>query len=114
MPIYEYRCLDCGKRSSILQLSFSPSPPPLCAHCQSPTLERLLSRFASPKSDEARMASLADDDALAGLDEQDPASMERLMKRMGDEMGEDLSGEMAQGLDSQDESGSGLDESDSL
>jgi hypothetical protein len=41
------------------------------------------------------MASLADDDALAGLDEQDPASMERLMKRMGDEMGEDVSGEMA-------------------
>ena len=91
MPIYEYRCLDCGKRSSILQLSFSPSPPPRCAHCQSPTLERLLSRFASPKSDEARMASLADDDALGGLDEQDPASMERLMKRMGDEMGEDFS-----------------------
>lgn len=114
MPIYEYRCLDCGKRSSILQLSFSPSPSPRCAHCQSPTLERLLSRFASPKSDEARMASLADDDALAGLDEQDPASMERLMKRMGDEMGEDFSGEMAQGIDSPDESGSGLDESDSL
>lgn len=60
------------------------------------------------------MASLADDDALAGLDEQDPASMERLMKRMGDEMGEDLSGEMSQGLDSQDESGAGLHESDSL
>jgi hypothetical protein len=33
---------------------------------------------------------------------------------MGDEMGEDISGEMAQGLDSQDESGSGLEESDSL
>jgi hypothetical protein len=60
------------------------------------------------------MASLADDDALAGLDEQDPASMERLMKRMGDEMGEDFSGEMSQGLDYQDESGAGLDESDSL
>jgi hypothetical protein len=60
------------------------------------------------------MTSLADDDALAGLDEQDPASMERLMKRMGDEMGEDFSGEMSQGLDSQDESGAGLDESDSL
>jgi putative FmdB family regulatory protein len=112
VPIYEYKCLDCNNRSSILQLSRSPSTPPACTHCQSTRLERLLSRFASPKSDEARMESLADDDALAGLDEQDPASMERLMKRMGDEMGEDVSEEMAQAVDSADESGSDLAGSD--
>ena len=46
------------------------------------------------------MESLADDDALAGLDEQDPASMERLMKRMGDEMGDDFGDEMSQAFSS--------------
>lgn len=45
------------------------------------------------------MESLADDDALAGLDEQDPASMERLMKRMGDEMGEDLGDDLDAAMD---------------
>jgi hypothetical protein len=60
------------------------------------------------------MESLADDEALAGLDEQDPASMERVMKRMGDEMGEDFGNDMAQAIDSPDESGSSLDESDGV
>ena len=60
------------------------------------------------------MESLADDDALAGLDEQDPASMERLMKRMGDEMGEDFGDEMTQALESEGESGHAMDEPDSV
>lgn len=60
------------------------------------------------------MESLADDDALAGLDEQDPASMERLMKRMGDEMGDDFGDEMSQAIDSSAENESSLDESDGV
>ena len=57
------------------------------------------------------MESLADDQALAGFDDQDPASMERLMKRMGDEMGEDFQDEMAQAADSPEETAH-MDESD--
>ena len=75
-------------------------------HCRSARLERLLSRFAAPKSEEARLESLADDETLAGLDDQDPASMERLMKRMGDQMGEDVGDEMSQAIDSSDETDS--------
>lgn len=114
MPIYEYRCLNCLKRSSILHLSRSTLDLPRCTHCQSTRLERLLSRFASPKSEEARMESLADDDALAGLDEQDPGSMERLMRRMGDEVGEDFGQGMAEAIDSPEESSPGLDDSGGL
>jgi putative FmdB family regulatory protein len=114
VPIYEYRCLDCRKRSSILLLSRTASPPPVCSHCQSARLERLLSRFAAPKSEEARMESLADDETLAGLDEQDPAAMERLMKHMGNEMGENFGNEMAETIDSSDENRSDLDESDGM
>ena len=114
MPIYEYRCLECGKRSTILVLSHSHSIPPLCTHCQSPRIERLLSRFAAPKSEEARMESLGDDDALGGLDEQDPASMERLMKHMGNEMGEDFGNEMAEAIESPEEGASDTDDSDAL
>nr|MBI3614312.1 zinc ribbon domain-containing protein [Nitrospirota bacterium] len=89
MPIYEYRCQDCGKRSSLLVLSIS-HPPLACKHCHGAKLERVLSRFASPKSEEARLESLADPSRFGGMDEDDPKSMARFMKKMGEEMGEDL------------------------
>lgn len=60
------------------------------------------------------MQSLTEDDALAGLDEQDPSSMERLMKHMGNEMGEDFGDDMTQAIDSSDEHSSDLGDSDGL
>jgi hypothetical protein len=57
------------------------------------------------------MESLADDEALASFDEQNPADLERLMRHMGNEMGEDVSDEMAEAVDSSDENHSELDES---
>lgn len=90
MPMYEYRCLDCNKRCTILVLSPVNPTAPTCRHCQSSKVERLLSRFASPKSEEARLESLADPKYLSGLDENDPQSMARFMKKMGEEMGEDV------------------------
>lgn len=104
MPMYEYRCLDCKKRSTILVLSATNPEPAFCSHCKSPRLERLMSRFASPKSEEARLESLADPTALGGLEENDPESMARFMKKMGNEMGEDLGDDVAEGMDA---SGSG-------
>jgi hypothetical protein len=71
-------------------------------------MERLLSRFAAPKSEEARLESLADPDNLGGLDENDPSSMARFMKKMGDEMGEDI-GEDVEAM--MDQSGDGNDSS---
>lgn len=60
------------------------------------------------------MQSLAEDDALGGFDEQDPGSMERLMKHMGNEMGEDFGDEMGQTIDSPDENGHDPGEYDGL
>ncbi len=90
MPIYEYRCNDCGKRSSLLMLSISHPPPLACTHCQSAKLERVLSRFASPKSEEARLESLTDPSRFGGLDEHDPQNMARFMKKMGEDLGDDV------------------------
>lgn len=56
-------------------------------------MKRLMSRFAMPKSEEQRMDSLADPSNFGGLDENDPKSVARMMKKMGQEMGEDFSGE---------------------
>lgn len=114
MPMYEYRCLDCKKRSTILQLSLTNPKPVSCSHCHSSRLERLMSRFASPKSEEARLESLADPGALGGLDENDPESMARFMKKMGDEMGEDLGDDMAEAMEAPDSNTSELDGSDAM
>ncbi len=89
MPIYEYSCHDCKRKMSFLVLS-PASFQPVCKFCRSKDLEQLFSRFSSPKSEEQRLESLADPTSLAGLDENDPASVARWMKKMGKEMGEDV------------------------
>ncbi len=60
------------------------------------------------------MASLADPDALSGLDENDPESMSRFMKKMGDEMGEDMGDDLAETMETPAEGEGDLDGSDSL
>jgi putative FmdB family regulatory protein len=93
MPIYEYWCSGCRKKVEIFFLRLRESQQPACPHCKGLELRRLVSRFSSPKSEEARLEALADPSRLAGLDENDPASMARWVKRMGRELGEDIGGE---------------------
>ncbi len=45
------------------------------------------------------MESLADPSSLAGLDENDPKSMARWMRKMSSEMGEDLGPEFSEVVD---------------
>ena len=100
MPLYEYLCLDCKKRSTVLVLSPANPAPAACFHCASARVERILSRFASPKSEEARLAALADPSNLAELDENNPQSMAQFMKKMGKEMGEDIDDDLSEAMES--------------
>ena len=93
MPIYEYRCNTCKKRVSVLTLRVSEEVNPQCDRCGSKDLSRLMSRFATVKSEEARLDTLSDPSTLSGLDENDPKSVARWMRKMGKELGEDFSGE---------------------
>jgi putative FmdB family regulatory protein len=90
MPLYEYRCTSCRKRVTILTLRASETVDAACDRCGAHTLERLMSRFALGRSEESRMEALSDPSNLSGLDEHDPASMARWMKKMGREMGDEL------------------------
>ena len=64
---------------------------PECKFCKSTDMEQLFSRFSSPKSEEARLESLTDPSSFSGLDENDPGSVARWMKKMGKELGDDFS-----------------------
>ena len=43
MPIYEYKCPDCGKVFEAIQ-KFSDSPLETCIHCSGKNIEKLISR----------------------------------------------------------------------
>jgi putative FmdB family regulatory protein len=92
MPIYEYFCRKCNRKMSFLVMSPS-SFRPVCKFCHGDDLEQMFSRFASPRSEESRLESLADPSSFSGLDENNPGSIARWMKKMGKEMGEDFGGE---------------------
>jgi putative FmdB family regulatory protein len=89
MPIYEYRCADCGRKTTVVTLAGGAAVDPVCRHCGGRSLTKLVSRVAVRRSEESRLEGLADPSSLAGLDENDPKSVAKWMKRMGREMGEE-------------------------
>ena len=99
MPIYEYECHDCRRRVSLPILSPSSASTPRCPRCGGQALTRLMSRFATVKSEEDRLESLADPSTFGDLDENDPRSVSRFMKKMGREMGEDLGDDFDQAME---------------
>ena len=88
VPIYEYRCENCGRKVSVLVRRMGEEAEQ-CPRCGSPRLLRLYSRFALARSEEDRLERLADQAEMAGIDENDPKSLARWMRRMGEELGED-------------------------
>jgi hypothetical protein len=58
-----------------------------------------MSRFATVKSEDARLDSLSDPSGLGDLDENDPQSVARFVKKMGQEMGEDLGEDLDAAMD---------------
>jgi putative FmdB family regulatory protein len=94
MPIYEYRCPDCGRRPSIFFRSLATvEASPACPHCGGRHLTRLISRTAQVLSEDSRLDRLSDSADLSGVDENDPKSMARWAKKMGEQMGGDELGE---------------------
>jgi putative FmdB family regulatory protein len=89
MPIYEYHCADCRRTVSRFVMRISDSSTPTCPRCDGQRLTRLLSRFSRLRSEDDRLDALADPGALGDLDENDPSSVGRWMKKMGGELGEE-------------------------
>ena len=101
MPIYEYFCHDCQRRVSLLWRSYADmeTKEPSCPRCGGSHLTRRVSRVAVLRSEDSRLDDLADPSALAGLDESDPKSLGRWMRKMSQEMGEDLGQEFDEVID---------------
>ena len=50
VPIYEYLCGACGKKSSFFTRSIGASLEPLCSHCGGEEMTRAISTFAYHRS----------------------------------------------------------------
>src|SRR5262245_11363588 len=126
MPIYEYRCAGCNRRVSLFYQTFSSASAatPTCDRCGSGNLSRLVSRVFQLKSEDAQLEDLADPSTFGDLDENDPKSVARWARKLGQQMGEDLGddwGDMVDRLEAGedlgedgepgDAGGSGLDDS---
>ena len=99
MPIYEFQCDRCRTRTTALVLVRDKISEVTCRQCGSGDLSRLVSRFSTPRSEDTRMDQLSDPESFAGVDENDPSSVTRWMKKMGHEMGEDLGDDFEQAMD---------------
>lgn len=100
MPIYEYRCQDCRRRISLFFRSFEEiKAEPACPHCGGTRLTRLVSRVSVVRSEESRIDDLADPSMLSDLDENDPKSIARWMRKMGTEAGEEMPAEFGEVVD---------------
>ena len=92
MPVYEYRCAHCRKRSNHLFRTFAAVATPTCPHCGAAPeqMRKLVSRVNFMKSEDSRLDDLADPSMFADVDENDPRSVAKWARKLGQQLGDDL------------------------
>lgn len=93
MPVYDFRCEECGKKSALFYKTYADydSAVPACQHCGSKRVKRWITRVAISQSFERRFGNVESDDAaLDDLADADPKLMGRYLRQMSDDTGEDL------------------------
>jgi putative FmdB family regulatory protein len=97
MPIYEYRCQQCGRKQSIFWRSLSAvnEAGAKCERCGSNSLTRVMSKVRVVRAGSRNDAGAGpNDDAMmaemANLDENDPRALGSFMRKMAAESGEDM------------------------
>jgi len=91
MPIYEYKCKDCGRLTSAFVRSIEHETAPACQHCSGRTA-RALSRFAYHKS-EARVLEEYGEMPRGAEDYKDPRQIGRWVEKQFDDYGMELPSE---------------------
>jgi len=97
VPIYEFRCKACHKRTSVFTRSVSSAPSGACEHCGANDLSRLFSRVAVHRSGNG--GGGLDESSFGDVDENDPRSVAKWVRKMSREMGEPLDASMQADLD---------------
>jgi len=102
MPIYEYRCNNCGRRVDVFARSHSATLSPNCTRCDSRDLTRIFSKFAvrKSKSDLGIYDDILSDGKLTrGLMRNDPRALAEWSRKMSRAADEDTSPETDEIMD---------------
>ncbi len=89
MPIYEYTCKECGKRSSVF-FKVMPETAPAdqaCAHCGSAETQKAISPVAYVRSTQTRNEASGDPDAPGYDYWRDPSNIGRWAEKRLEENG---------------------------
>ena len=99
MPNYQYRCVNCKRRfETYLSYEEYGKKKVHCPNCDSDQVQRRIERIRVSKSEESRMDSLTDISDLEGI-ENDPRALGKMMRKMSNEMGEDVGPEFDEVVD---------------
>jgi putative FmdB family regulatory protein len=98
MPIYEFKCRDCGKLNSVFTRSVTAPLDKKCERCGSKKLERALSKFAHHRS-EADILRDYGSEPKRLEDYKDPRQIGRWAERKFDEFGVEMPKEARKMID---------------
>ncbi|MHB1001763.1 MAG: FmdB family zinc ribbon protein [Armatimonadota bacterium] len=88
MPLFDYRCLDCSRKFSLLKGVIADDQADVCPACGGTNIKKMISRFARLRSEDDLINDLADPSKFGDPD--DPGQLHQWMKQIGKEMGDDL------------------------
>ncbi|MBI4333960.1 MAG: hypothetical protein HY673_22080 [Chloroflexi bacterium] len=91
MPVYEYRCTVCGRKTSLFLRSFREVAEPSCCGAG---MVRCLSSFAYHKSEATRLEEAGDPDRPGADYYKDPRNIGRWTEKKFSEMGMEMPAEI--------------------
>ncbi len=99
MPIYEYRCLSCGRNFQLLILNHLDAEFAACPSCGSGELKKLISRTSYHRSEKDRLESYNPAQPQGDCFYADTRNIGLSAKKRAQRMGVDLGGEFESKLD---------------
>jgi putative FmdB family regulatory protein len=93
MPVYDYRCLECGNKFA-QKISYEKygNIQVTCPQCASTGVTRRIGRVRIGHSEEERLSNIADPAQMDAL-EDDPVALGGMLRKMKDQMGEEIAPE---------------------
>ncbi len=100
MPIYEYRCADCGRVTNVFVRTVSTAfADPVCEHCGSTKTARAVSKFAVAKNQQQVLEDYGDPAFDEHAEYRDPRQIGRWVERKFDDYGMELPSEAREMID---------------
>lgn len=99
MPKYDFFCEDCRK-PFVIQICYDDygKKPVHCPNCQGIRVKRQIGRIRVTRTEEGRLEEFSDASSMDGI-ENNPEAMGKMLKKMKNQMGEEIAPEFDEMVD---------------